>query len=88
MSKVVKRAVLDVSNWTRVGKGIEVAEAMRHKLFTCAAILGRTGRNRELRLSSTDALLATFHAALASLLVPISNCKTVVLESPLIALMT
>ena len=64
-----------------------VLETLRHNLFTCAAILGRSGRNKVLRLSSTDPWLFCFHAALARLLLPISNCKSVQSEGPLMALM-
>ena len=77
MTKQVKLAVLGVSDWGRVGKGI----------FCCAAILGRSGRSRVLRLSSTDAWLITFHAALVRLLAFPSNCKAGPDEGPRIALM-
>jgi hypothetical protein len=62
-------------------------ETLRHNLFTCAAILGRSGRHRVLRLSSSDAWLSGFHSALARLLVPLSNCKAEQNEGPLMALM-
>jgi hypothetical protein len=64
-----------------------VLETLRHRLFSCAAILGRTGRNKVLRLSSSDAWLSTFHAVLTRLLLPLSNCKADPREGPLIALM-
>jgi hypothetical protein len=63
-------------------------ETLRHTLFTCAAILGRSGRNRVLRLSSSDAWLSRFHAALTRLLEPLANCKAEPIEGPLMALMT
>ena len=62
-------------------------ETLRHNLFTCAAILGRSGRQKVLRLSSTDAWLSRFHAALTRLLAPLSNCKAEQTQGPLIALM-
>ena len=62
-------------------------ETLRHNLFTCAAILGRSGRHKVLRLSSDDTWLSSFHAALARLLAPLSNCKPAPIEGPLIALM-
>jgi hypothetical protein len=62
-------------------------ETLRHTLFTCAAILGRSGRNRVLRLSASDPWLLRFHTALARLLVPLSNCKVDETEGPLLALM-
>lgn len=62
-------------------------ETLRHNLFTCAAILGRSGRHKVLRLSSGDAWLSGFHAALARLLAPLSNCKAEPCEGPLMALM-
>ena len=62
-------------------------ETLRHTLFCCAAILGRSGRSRVLRLSSTDAWLITFHAALVRLLAFPSNCKAGPDEGPRIALM-
>ena len=64
-----------------------VLETLRHTLFTCAAILGRSGRNKGLRLSSSDAWLSSFHAALTRILVPISNRKAAQSEGPLMALM-
>jgi len=64
-----------------------VLETLRHTLFTCAAILGQSGRAKVLRLSATEAWLATFHAALSRLLAPIPNCKAPPIEGPLIALM-
>ena len=63
-------------------------ETLRHNLFTCAAILGRSGRNRVLRLSSGDAWISGFHAALTRLLAPLSNCKAGPCEGPLMALMS
>ncbi len=65
-----------------------VLETLRHNLFCCAAILGRSGRNRVLRLSSTDAWLLSFHSALTRILAPGSNCKATPNEGPLMALMT
>ena len=62
-------------------------ETLRRNLFTCAAILGRSGRHKVLRLSSSDAWLSSFHAALARLLAPLSNCKAEPVEGPLIPLM-
>lgn len=64
-----------------------VLETLRHTLFTCAAVLGRSGRNKVLRLSATDAWLSRFHAALTRLLAPIPNCKAAPIEGPLMALM-
>ena len=63
-------------------------ETLRHNLFTCAAILGRSGRKKVLRLSSSDAWLSRFHAALTRLLAPLSNCKAEPTQGPLMALMT
>jgi len=65
-----------------------VLETLRHNLFCCAAILGRSGRNKVLRLSSSDAWLLSFHAALTRILAPLSNCKAIPDEGPLMALMT
>jgi hypothetical protein len=62
-------------------------ETLRHNLFCCAAILGRSGRHKVLRLSSSDAWLSRFHAVLARLLAPLANCKAVQSEGPLMALM-
>ena len=62
-------------------------ETLRHNLFCCAAILGRSGRNKVLRLSSSDAWLSRFHTALARLLAPLSNCKAAPDEGPLMSLM-
>jgi len=62
-------------------------ETLRHNLFSCAAILGRSGRHKVLRLSSSDAWLSSFHAALTRLLAPISNCKAAPIEGPLMVLM-
>jgi hypothetical protein len=62
-------------------------ETLRHNLFTCAAILGRSGRQRVLRLSSSDAWISDFHSALARLIAPLSNCKAEPCEGPLMALM-
>jgi Transposase DDE domain group 1 len=62
-------------------------ETLRHNLFCCAAILGRSGRNKVLRLSSSDAWLSRFHTALARLLAPTSNCKAAPDEGPLMSLM-
>ena len=62
-------------------------ETLRHNLFTCAAILGRSGRHRVLRLSSSDAWFNRFHAALTRLLAPFANCKAEAIEGPLMALM-
>lgn len=62
-------------------------ETLRHTLFTCAAILGRSGRHKVLRLSSGDAWLLQFHAALTRLLTPLANCKAEQIEGPLMALM-
>lgn len=63
-------------------------ETLRHNLFCCAAILGRSGRHKTLRLSSSDAWLSSFHAALARLLAPLANCKAAPNEGPLMFLMT
>lgn len=64
-----------------------VLETLRHNLFCCAATLGRSGRNKVLRLSSNDAWLSGFHAALTRILAPFSNCKAIPIEGPLLALM-
>ena len=64
-----------------------VLETLRHNLFCCAAILGRSGRHKVLRLSSSDAWLSSFHAALTRLLAPLANCKANAAEGPLMALM-
>jgi len=62
-------------------------ETLRHNLFTCAALLGRSGRSKVLRLSASDAWLSRFHAILTRLLAPLSNCKAEPCEGPLMALM-
>lgn len=62
-------------------------ETLRHNLFTCAAVLGRSGRHKVLRLSSGDAWLSRFHAALTRLLAPTPNCNAGPDEGPLMALM-
>lgn len=62
-------------------------ETLRHTLFTCAAVLGRSGRNKVLRLSSSDPWLSRFYIALARLLPTLANCKAQPAEGPLIALM-
>jgi Transposase DDE domain group 1 len=62
-------------------------ETLRRNLFTCAAVLGRSGRHKVLRLSAGDVWLSSFHAALARLLAPLSNCKPVPIEGPLMTLM-
>ena len=64
-----------------------VLETLRHTLFTCAAVLGQSGRAKVLRLSATDAWLVTFHAALSRILAPIANCKAPPIEGPFMALM-
>jgi hypothetical protein len=61
-------------------------ETLRHTLFTCAAILGRSGRKKVLRFSSSDSWLLRFNAALTRLLAPLSNCKAEQTEGPLMAL--
>ena len=64
-----------------------VLETLRHSLFTCAAVLGRSGRQKVLRLSANDAWLSRFHAVLTRLLALASNCKAAPDEGPLLALM-
>lgn len=62
-------------------------DTLRRNLFHCAALLGRSGRKKVLRLSSSDVWLSNFHAALARILAPLSNCKAAPTEGPLIPLM-
>jgi hypothetical protein len=62
-------------------------ETLRHTLFSCAAILGQSGRKKVLRLSSNDAWLLRFHTVLTRLLAATSNCKAVQSEGPLLAMM-
>jgi hypothetical protein len=50
-------------------------ETLRNTLFTCAAVLGRRGRQVVLRLSTTEAWIARFQQALARLLPVASNCR-------------
>lgn len=71
----------------KVGKR-HMLETLRHNLFCCAAILGRSGRHKVLRLSSSDAWRSRFHAALMRLLAPLSNCIAAPCEGPLMSLMT
>ena len=64
-----------------------VLETLRHTLFSCAAHLGRSARSKVLRLSATDAWMATFHAALTRILAASPKCKPDALEGPLMPLM-
>lgn len=64
-----------------------VLETLRHSLFTCAAMLGRSGRQKVLRLSASEAWLSRFHAILTRLLAPVPNSKADPNDGPLIALM-
>lgn len=50
-------------------------ETLRNTLFTCAAVLGRRGRQVVLRLSTTEAWLGHFEQALARLLSSQPNCR-------------
>jgi hypothetical protein len=52
-------------------------ETLRNTLFTCAAVLGRRGRQIVLRLSTTEAWMGRFEQALARLLPPTPNCRAV-----------
>ena len=62
-------------------------ETLRHTLFTCAAMLGRSGRHTVLRLSASDGWLFAFHRALTRILELSRNCKAPPTEGPLMALM-
>jgi hypothetical protein len=55
-------------------------ETLRNTLFTCAAVLGKRGRQVVLRLSTTETWLGRFEQALARFLPAPANCRAV-LES-------
>ncbi|MDE3245679.1 MAG: transposase, partial [Acidobacteriota bacterium] len=50
-------------------------ETLRNRLFTCAAILGRSGRTLVLRLAASPPWWDAFQRALARLLPPQPNCR-------------